>query len=371
MDLMKMLALQQQMQGIGPLRPEDQMTVAANGPIQMPAPQMPPPSMPINGPMNKPKALIEQSFKQSGFKGSYGDQFDDAFFESMGNRKDALEKLRAKQAELDGKAPSGFETVNLKPLMAYADSLTGTNLAGAYTAPTQVAQYNEKMQKLQDAISKNENTLSDDQLAYLRTKAQEESMKLREQSMANAMSRAGEGEESKVRREYLNHPVVKSFKDVDASASAIEANPGDTGPAQQAMVFQFSKILDPGSVVRETEYAQSAANAGLLNQATNLFNKMKSGEMLTPDQIMMMKTVVRNLAQSHRDRYNQVNEYYGGLSQRKGFDSRNVIVDPYMGGKSDMSKKSASNEIKPGTVEDGYEFLGGDPKNPASWKAVK
>ena len=44
-----------------------------------------------------------------------------------------------------------------------------------------------------------------------------------------------------------------------------------------AAVFQFMKTLDPTSVVRESEFAQAAGAAGVLEKAnaSNLFEKFK------------------------------------------------------------------------------------------------
>lgn len=364
-NLLAMLMAQPQPQQQEPMLPSPMMGQGADVISQdllMPTnkgPMMPPPQPQAPAANRTQGPMVDFSQKSSGFNTSYDKQLEDAFYKQMQERSAGVGNMQNDIDTLKQK-PLGFEDVNLRPALAFADSLMGTNTANVYQAPKGADGRKEMLSKLQEAMMKEKGSISDDQLNYLKTKAQEESFKLRERSMMNAMGARGEREESGVRKEYLNHPVIKGMKEVDQAASAIDANPGVGGPAQQAMVFQFSKILDPGSVVREGEYAQSAANAGAINQARNLFSRLQSGETLSPEQIVMMKGVVKNLSGSYRNRVNDVNAYYTQLADRKGFDPRNVIVDPYAGGVADKAKtaQAATKSIEEMTDEELRKFVG-------------
>lgn len=270
----------------------------------------------------------EAATKASAFAPAYSEQLDQAFNANVGLREEQLNQLREKLAATEAAKPTGLQAVNLKPLAAFADSLTGGNSAQNFQEETNAMKnYKLDRQKLQDSIEKNSGGLADDQLAYLRMKAQEEAQNRRDERYAAAASRSSEGEESRVRREYLGNPAIKGMNDVDASYRGIASNPGMTGPDQQAFVYQFSKLMDPGSVVRETEYAASAANAGKINQVMQWAEAARSGKALTPQQIRDMKTVAENIYKSYRQKVEGLNKYYGDLAQRKGFDPRNVIAD--------------------------------------------
>lgn len=60
--------------------------------------------------------------------------------------------------------------------------------------------------------------------------------------------------------------------------------PAPTAPDDMAMVFSFMKLLDPTSVVRETEYANAQNAAGIPDRIRNLYNQAMRGTILTPAQ---------------------------------------------------------------------------------------
>jgi hypothetical protein len=55
--------------------------------------------------------------------------------------------------------------------------------------------------------------------------------------------------------------------------------------AQIALVFSFMKTLDPGSVVRESEYATAKNAAGVPERVRNQYNKLLDGSFLSPEQV--------------------------------------------------------------------------------------
>jgi hypothetical protein len=70
-----------------------------------------------------------------------------------------------------------------------------------------------------------------------------------------------------------NFQVINSSMEADSAAGDI------------ALVTSFMKMLDPGSVVRETEFANARDTAGLLQKLENLLvEKPQTGKFLTPDQ---------------------------------------------------------------------------------------
>lgn len=80
------------------------------------------------------------------------------------------------------------------------------------------------------------------------------------------------GEFLKVRDAYGR--VQASIEDPDAA--------GDI-----ALIFNYMKMLDPGSVVREGEFATAQNAGGVPTAVRNAFNKLQSGERLQPEQRKM------------------------------------------------------------------------------------
>jgi hypothetical protein len=90
-------------------------------------------------------------------------------------------------------------------------------------------------------------------------------------------------QEEKIRKEWQGRSKMYSelqgtFNTLQASASS--AN----GPGDIALITGFMKMLDPGSVVRETEFATARDTAGLFTQLQNRLEKAKNGQLLNPKQ---------------------------------------------------------------------------------------
>lgn len=305
---------------------------------QIPAQEMMPQPNPQTGMAEGPRVSFNQSQMVRGLpqiepEQNYQAEFEKLYKEGLDQRSTDLNKQKAELAGL--KAPDQFQSMDLSPLLAWAGNLSGKNIGQGYSAPTVKKEFEAKRAGLQDSISKNQAGITDDQLGYLKMKADE---KKNEEMMAlrELMSRQrGQGKdasmEDKLRSQYLASPIYKTMAEISNAYQAIASNPAENGPAQQALVYQFSRILDPGSVVRETEYAMSAANAGKYNQAKMYYQKLASGQALSPEQVKLMKEVSANLVQSARKMMNRQNDVYRNMANRRGVDPEMVIADPFEG----------------------------------------
>lgn len=69
-----------------------------------------------------------------------------------------------------------------------------------------------------------------------------------------------------------------------------------TSPAATlAAATKFMKLLDPGSVVRESELGMALAATGVLDRATNYFNTLQSGKVLTKNQVADFKNITQQI----------------------------------------------------------------------------
>lgn len=93
---------------------------------------------------------------------------DEMFYKNIQEQKGHTDNLQGQFDKLKAQ-PETFADSNLKPLMALADQLGGTNnIAASYTAPTGIKDRRDQMMKLQEDIAKQQGGLRDDQLAYLK-----------------------------------------------------------------------------------------------------------------------------------------------------------------------------------------------------------
>ena len=89
--------------------------------------------------------------------------------------------------------------------------------------------------------------------------------------------------EGDLRKEYYGR--AKAYIDADRTLLNIRESAKDaSGAGDVALVTSFMKMLDPGSVVRESEFATARDTAGLLGQLKSIASKVQSGQFLTPEQ---------------------------------------------------------------------------------------
>ena len=91
-------------------------------------------------------------------------------------------------------------------------------------------------------------------------------------------------QESGLRGEFQK--LTKDFRDVQESFGRVvqSAEPGPKGhhaAGDLALVFNYMKMLDPGSVVREGEFATAAKAAGLGETIIAAMQKVDNGDILT------------------------------------------------------------------------------------------
>jgi hypothetical protein len=82
-------------------------------------------------------------------------------------------------------------------------------------------------------------------------------------------------------------------------ALAAEGNP----QSDQALITKFAKILDPGSVVRETEFAITEKGGGMLTSLQNTLDKARGTGRLQPEQRAQMLQAARSLTAGVNEEY--------------------------------------------------------------------
>lgn len=115
--------------------------------------------------------------------------------------------------------------------------------------------------------------------------------------------------------------VRDSYSRVLASAQ----NPSAAGDL--ALIFNYMKILDPGSVVRESEFANAAASGSFGSRIQAAGLKIISGERLSPAMRADFVNRSTKLFNSQKNIQKKLINRYTGLSKRFGIEPRDVITE--------------------------------------------
>jgi hypothetical protein len=125
--------------------------------------------------------------------------------------------------------------------------------------------------------------------------------------------------EGKLRSEFDTQN--KDFRSVRDAYSRVEASVKDPSPAGDlALIFNYMKILDPGSTVREGEFANAQNAVGVPGAVMNAYNRALTGERLNPGQRLDFANRARGLYEAQGENYNAAAKKYRGLAEQYGYD---------------------------------------------------
>lgn len=124
--------------------------------------------------------------------------------------------------------------------------------------------------------------------------------------------------EEKLRKEFtartkLYNNLIPTFNNIKSSADA------KNGPGDIALITSFMKMLDPASVVRETEFATARDTAGLYDRLINKLSNLEDGTLIS-------------LESSQRQQYVSLAKQYLKSSQKQAIrekDSLGIVSRNY------------------------------------------
>lgn len=130
--------------------------------------------------------------------------------------------------------------------------------------------------------------------------------------------------EAKMRAEYNNQ--TKNFGEVKAAYGRVLASE-ETAAGDLALIFSYMKMLDPGSVVREGEFATAEQAAGVPDRIRNIYNKLLTGERLNPDQRKMFASQARSLYDQSRQQEALVRSGIERIARGYGLNVGNIFYE--------------------------------------------
>lgn len=114
-----------------------------------------------------------------------------------------------------------------------------------------------------------------------------------------------------------------AMKKVLSAIETADKNPGSALSAGTA----FMKILDPNSVVRETELGMALNASGWFDRATNIVNTLQNGRVMTPTQQKNLRAAATDLFEEAKGAQLEVDAAYKKRATEYGANPERVIVD--------------------------------------------
>lgn len=171
------------------------------------------------------------------------------------------------------------------------------------------------------------------------------------------------------RKEFTSLPRIKSFAGVTEAYARIVASAQDpSGAGDLALIFNFMKVLDPGSTVREGEFATAQNSGGVEAKVRSLFNSVVNGSRLDVGQRADFLDRANRLYKSQEGLVLPLYDYYGNIAKSRGFDPAMVL--PQFGFTGDMPGVAPEFEAMPPPPMPEGATADGQPLTQAAWQAI-
>lgn len=130
--------------------------------------------------------------------------------------------------------------------------------------------------------------------------------------------------ESSLRNEVRNLAKDNDIFAVQSAFQRINAAP-ETAAGDLALIFSYMKMLDPGSTVREGEFANAQNAAGVPQQIINQYNRVASGQRLNSAQRQDFKSTAKAQYDAAMQSFNQQAQFYEDLARQQGLNPNNIL----------------------------------------------
>ena len=131
--------------------------------------------------------------------------------------------------------------------------------------------------------------------------------------------------EGKFRKEYSDQ--TKGYQEVKSAYGRVLAS-DQTAAGDIALIFNYMKMLDPGSVVREGEFATAQNAGGVDAKVYNLYNQLMTGERLKPEQRKMFTKQAENLYTQAGKQEAIVRQGIERIAKGYGLKTENIFYTP-------------------------------------------
>jgi len=160
---------------------------------------------------------------------------------------------------------------------------------------------------------------------------------------------------SGLRKEFQESPIYKNYQTVNSqfnslkSAYSLSLNPDNESRAasDQALIVTLNKMLDPTSVVRESEFSRTEVGVGLMNRIQSYLPKLKKGgQAISNTDRKAVYNMAEKLLQGSQEGLNQHIDRYVNIAQQYGVDPKLILgdINKFDTSKSQFSESSFNTE---------------------------
>lgn len=222
-----------------------------------------------------------------------------------------LEAMRASQRSVKDNEIKALELQNLLRKLEADDE----EKAYSREQDTEKMSLNKGYFELEKGKHGQQSRLIEAQINKILNEAEEEGIPFAERVKIEKELRGEVAKESSVYKE-----IRSAYKKVNEAAK----NPS---PANDiALLYGIMKLYDPGSVVRETEYAEAAEAGNVPTRLLNAYNRAVDGTKLTDSQRADFIKSARGIYKTQLQNYKDVTNQYKDLSNKYGVDPSNVVL---------------------------------------------
>jgi hypothetical protein len=156
----------------------------------------------------------------------------------------------------------------------------------------------------------------------------------------------------------------KPVRELDRAVSLMDtgikaAEEGNLAQGAQAVLVTFQKILDPTSVVRETEYARSAEGLALLSRIQGAYERLASGGAGVPvSELKKFASLARQMADAQRSSVKAIQERIGKTADRYNIP-RELVTDSATSATGGGGADGGGGKTPPADIADVADALRG------------
>jgi hypothetical protein len=131
---------------------------------------------------------------------------------------------------------------------------------------------------------------------------------------------------TKLRKEFSDQS--KDYIKQNASFGRVQASVNKPSAAGDlALIFNYMKLLDPGSTVREGEFATAQNSAGVPERIRAKLNEVVRGERLAPEQRSDFYNRAIDLFAEANRQHQKLKSRYSSLAERNKLPPEDVVID--------------------------------------------
>ena len=164
-----------------------------------------------------------------------------------------------------------------------------------------------------------------------------------------------------LRKQWEGLGPTKSFAVQSEAFGRIQAAAKDPSAAGDlALIFSYMKMLDPGSVVREGEFANAQNAAGIPERIRAAYNNAMDGQRLTETTRTDFLSRADKLYAAAEQGYTALEGQYTATAKTRGYDPAQVVTDfRYSGPRLGLSSDGISTTtLVPALAPDAMKYLG-------------